>query len=122
MPEIEALARDLTHKTPLSFMLEGYGYGARVFAINNVIARHVQDAALAEARSVAAFGSAAARIWLSDTPHTPLDTVIRASQTQALLLRHLQTSLEDSRARMAAILETPDALCAAGSISPPISK
>lgn len=98
-----AMPTDLFSMTPLGFMLRGYGAAATCFSINDVVVAHLHEAALAQARAVQAFSHEAAAIWIEPVPVSPMAAVVKMTQTQTALQRHLDASAADGLARFDAL-------------------
>lgn len=96
-------ASDLFFVSPLAMMMRGYGAATKQFSINNVVVDHLQDAAVEHARMLQNFSHETAAIWIEPVPVSPMSAVIKMTQTQKALLRHLETSTQDSIVRFDAL-------------------
>ncbi|MEM8774122.1 MAG: hypothetical protein AAGF53_03760 [Pseudomonadota bacterium] len=101
--DLARLALEIQGITPLSMMFRGFGVAAQSFAISNDVARQLQEAAYAEARSMLQLSHKTAGIWIEPNPVGPISAVTKVQQTQAALLRHVKTVAEENLARFQTI-------------------
>ena len=98
---LERTACSLYGVTPLAMMLRGYQVAASQFALNDRAARHLTDAATAQARAMLDLSHRAAALWLEPVPISPISAATKIAQTQTLLMTHVQNLTTDSIARFA---------------------
>lgn len=96
LEDITRLALDIQGITPLSMMFRGFGVASHSFAINSLVAQHLQDAALTQAQSMMQFGHVVAGIWIEPEPVGPISVASKVNRTQDALLHHIQATADDS--------------------------
>lgn len=99
LEDITRLALDIQGITPLSMMFRGFGVASHSFAINSLVAQHLQDAALTQAQSMMQFGHIVAGIWIEPEPVGPISVAAKVNRTQDALLHHIQATADHSLER-----------------------
>ena len=100
--------------TPLAMMLRGYQVAASQFALNDRAARHLTDAATAQARAMLDLSHRTAALWLEPVPISPIATATKIAQTQRLLMTHVEELTTESIARFEELQNDGMALIKAG--------